>query len=524
MLLTLCAVGLIVSVADTVLSQGMDTAWVRRYNGPGNGHDMARALKVDSAGNVHVTGQSYSGPEDYGTLKYNKEGDLLWVRWYNGPGNSADVAFALQIDTAGNVYITGHSYGDGTERDYATLKYDSDGNLIWEERYNGPGNGFDGAGYIQLDSAGSVYVTGSSWGGWIFDGGTGFDYATLKYDTDGYLLWVRRYNSPGDTLDPDTWDDHAMGLQVDGVGNVYVTGMSYGDSITGADYATLKYSPSGALLWVQRYNGPANSYDVAKAIQLDAAGNVYVTGRSNTEAGGDYTTLKYSPAGNLIWVRRYPGLVTCYAEPYALQVDAVGNVYVTGGSFGAGTGQDYATLKYDSVGNLNWERRYNGPGNSDDIAYALQIDTGGNVYVTGFSYGDGTEEDYATLKYDPDGNLMWELRYDGPVNLYDFALDLQLDVVGNVYVTGGSFGVGTSQDYATIKYAQYVCGDVDSSGAVNVADLTYLVDYLFFEGPPPPVLEAANVDGEGGVNVADLTYLVDYLFFEGPEPICGPIE
>ncbi len=71
----------------------------------------------------------------------------------------------------------------------------------------------------------------------------------------------------------------------------------------------------------------------------------------------------------------------------------------------------------------------------------------------------------------------------------------------------------------------YVCGDVDDSGGIpNVADLTYLVDYLFFEGPVPPVLEAANVDGEGGINVADLTYLVDYIFFEGPELICDPIE
>jgi|GEM_PF-589633 len=71
----------------------------------------------------------------------------------------------------------------------------------------------------------------------------------------------------------------------------------------------------------------------------------------------------------------------------------------------------------------------------------------------------------------------------------------------------------------------YICGDVNGdSSNPNVADLTYLVDYLFFEGPPPPVLEAANVDGEVGINVADLTYLVDYLFFEGPAPVCGPIE
>ena len=86
-----------------------------------------------------------------------------------------------------------------------------------------------------------------------------------------------------------------------------------------------------------------------------------------------------------------------------------------------------------------------------------------------------------------------------------------------------SNGTG-SQVTVIVTAPTYWCGDVDASGAVNVADLTYLVDYLFFEGSPPPVMEAANVDGEGGINVADLTYLVDYLFFGGPDPICGPIE
>jgi hypothetical protein len=80
-------------------------------------------------------------------------------------------------------------------------------------------------------------------------------------------------------------------------------------------------------------------------------------------------------------------------------VDSSGNVYVTGRSGGSGTSDDYATLKYDPAGNQLWVRSYNGPGNSDDWAYALALDGSGNVYVTGWSYGSGTDFDYATIKY-----------------------------------------------------------------------------------------------------------------------------
>jgi hypothetical protein len=76
----------------------------------------------------------------------------------------------------------------------------------------------------------------------------------------------------------------------------------------------------------------------------------------------------------------------------------------------------------------------------------------------------------------------------------------------------------------TVTYIPYICGDVDGNADFNVADLTYLVDYFFRGGPPPPIMEAANVDGVNGLNVADLTYLIDYLFRGGPEPVCGPVN
>lgn len=72
-----------------------------------------------------------------------------------------------------------------------------------------------------------------------------------------------------------------------------------------------------------------------------------------------------------------------------------------------------------------------------------------------------------------------------------------------------------------LTYIDFICGDADGSGGnPNVSDLTFLVDYLFRSGPPPPVLKAADVNDDNSINVSDLTYLVAYLFKGGPAPVC----
>jgi len=160
----------------------VDTAWVRRYNGPGNGADETRALTVDEQGNVYVTGFSRSSgtDDDYATIKYNANGVEQWVQRYNGPGNSLDEAYALAVDGQGNVYVTGESRSSGYIEDYATIKYNSNGDTLWVRRYNGPGNSSDNASAIAVDDAGNVYVTGSS-----FSSTTYNDYATIKYVQTG---------------------------------------------------------------------------------------------------------------------------------------------------------------------------------------------------------------------------------------------------------------------------------------------------------------------------------------------------
>lgn len=436
-----------------VFAQSVDTAWVRRYDGPAGDRDDALAVALDDSGNVYVTGYSWASigdsltHPDYATIKYNASGSELWVERYDGTGNSGDYAYAIVTDDSGNVYVTGTSMGSGTAGDYVTVKYKPTGDTAWVRRYDGPVSAWDCARAIAVDDSGYVYVTGISFGS-----GTGGDYATIKYYPNGDTAWVRRYNGSGNA-----WD-FARAIGVDSAGNVYVTGYSEGSN-TLCDYATIKYYPSGevALGWPKRYDGPGNDYDHARALAIDRMGNVYVTGDSwGGETAFDYATIKYDPSGSEIWVERYDGSANGVDYANAVAVDGSGNVYVVGQSTGSGTGFDYVSIKYYPNGDIasGWPKSYNGPGDWDDCASAVAVDRSGNAYVTGHSYGGGTWYDYLTIKYDSSGSEVWVRRDNGPGTYGDYACDIVLDDSGNVYVTGYSHGSGTEFDYATIKYSQ----------------------------------------------------------------------
>jgi uncharacterized delta-60 repeat protein len=310
--------------------------WVARYNGPGKSQDDATSLAVDSSGNVYVTGVSGDWPNnDYATLKYNSSGVQQWVARYNGPENGNDEAYSLAVDGSGNVYVTGVS-----DHDYATIKYNSSGDSVWVTRYNGPGNYFEIAYSLAVDGSGNVYVTGVS------DGiGTNGDYATIKYNSSGVQQWVARYNGPGNGV------DYAYSLAVDGSGNVYVIGGSPGSG-TGFDYATLKYNSSGVQQWVCRYNGPGNGVDYAYSLAVEDPNNVYVTGLS-TGSGTDYdfVTIKYNSLGVQQWEARYNGPGNNIDGANSIAVDGSGNVYVTGVSRSGAVEEtnDYATIKYSQM-------------------------------------------------------------------------------------------------------------------------------------------------------------------------------
>lgn len=363
-----------------------------------------------------------------------------WVSRYNGPGNNIDEAFAVVTDAAGNIYVTGSSTGSGTNLDYATVKYNSAGAEQWAARYNGPANFIDIANAIAVDGSGNVYVTGISAGITSLS-----DYATVKYNSAGQQQWVARYNGPSNAT------DEAFSITVDGSGNVYVTGQSL--SGTNYDYATVKYNSAGQQEWAARYNGPQSSIDNAAVVRVDISGNVYVTGSSTGSGTGlDYATIKYNSAGAEQWAVRYNGTNNGDDVPSSMELDASGNIYVTGGSSGSTSSNDYVTIKYNSAGQEQWNARYNGTGNDNDIASALTVSSSGNVFVTGSSIGQGSATDYATVMYNSLGQQQWVMRYNGPNNTSDDATAITIDISGFVYVTGSSNSGGANLDYLTIKY------------------------------------------------------------------------
>ncbi|UOQ69096.1 hypothetical protein [Hymenobacter volaticus] len=205
--------------------------------------------------------------------------------------------------------------------------------------------------------------------------------------------------------------------------------------------------------WVARYTGGRNSgFDGATAVATDATGNVYVTGYAYQAASYDYATVKYAPNGQQLWEARYNGPAGGDEIATALAVDASGNVLVTGYSFN-GSNYDYLTLKYSPNGQPVWQARYNAPAGGDDVATALAVDALGNVAVTGTSQGTAqTGYDYGVVVYRATGELRAEGRYTGVTANADVPEAVGVDAAGDVYVTGTSYA-STQSEYATVKFA-----------------------------------------------------------------------
>jgi hypothetical protein len=211
-------------------------------------------------------------------------------------------------------------------------------------------------------------------------------------------------------------------------------------------------------LWTNRYENPGRSpsytSDHVVAMAVDGGGNLFVIGSSVGDRGdSDFVTLAYSSAGVALWTNRYdgPGQTNDYAS--AIAVDSKGDVFVTGASSGAGGDYDFATVAYSGAGAPLWTNRFAAPG--DTIAYknAIAVDRSGNVFVIASATGTNGLRDYGTVAYSGAGLPRWTNRYNGPGNKDDYPYAVAVDSSGNVFVTGFSTATNGLSDFATVAYS-----------------------------------------------------------------------
>jgi hypothetical protein len=384
--------------------------WFRQFRSAGD--DNAYSVAVNAAGVVYVAGRTpgTSGRTDSLIARYDTNGDQPQITAANLAESSAgsEVAFDIAVDGNGAYYVAGATNVTPLGSDGFVAKYGSAGNLIWKQYIKttvsvplfGSVAAGDAASGIAIAADGSVYVSGL----WKAVPGTsnqGNAFIAKYNGATGDL--VTTFGNAGFAEFGGAAADAAAKVAIDSTGNVYITGITdatlttdLDNPFTGGDAFVAKYSSSGVRQWQQTLGstGSGNAQDYALDLAVDAAGNVYITGQTSGTLPGqsssgdrDAFVAKYVQSGSsvsLFWLKQFG--TAAHDEAQGIAVDGAGNVYLAG--------ETEAALFGDHAGDTDaWFAKYDGAGtllnsqqvgtSRDDSAYAITIDSAGNLYVVG---------------------------------------------------------------------------------------------------------------------------------------------
>ncbi len=439
------------------------------------GASLANDVAADAAGNSYLTGHFYGsvdfdpththagdvdiltsvGEKDAYVAKYAPDGSLIWAVRMGGTatGPGGDEGRAIDVDAAGNVYVTGQFRGTGdygpftltaagNGKDGWVAKLDAAGTVLWANRWGQAQSGsYEGEipQGLDTDAAGNVYVISSL-------NGPQYGYDILKYSTTGAQQWAKFVASNSSLLSCD--------LAADAAGNVFVSGAFSGTvdfdpnqaqklaSAGPGSYSgfVLKLTTAGKFGWVspfvsqsQLVNGTwTYGYSSASSVALGPDGGVIVggfyshkvdfnpgSGTTNLPTVGGGYIAKLTSAGALTWAKALEESATTSssATVWGLATDAGGNIYATGSfsgtvDFNPGTAvasrtsagsSDIFVLKLTSAGNFAWSETFGGTGG--DTGFGIAVDPSGAVHVAGYFSG--------TVDFDPDPLANFDLTAPG---------------------------------------------------------------------------------------------------------------
>lgn len=402
--------------------------------------------ETTSSTNIATTGSFMStyvgGTVQYGwggdafIAKISPSGTRIWGTYFGEKGE--DMGWSLKVNSNGDIYVTGDTKSTaniattgafqttmaGSYHDPFLVKFSASGSRIWGTYFGGTGNDRATRNGLVLDPSGNVYICGTNNTAndmWITTVGayqrtnlstSAYDEPFVaKFSPSGTLIWGTYYGG--------TVHDQCFALALDKSNNVYLTGNATSTSLiatTGAYQTALaggqdaflaKISANGSsLLWATYFGGVGT--DIGNSVAVDANGDVYISGyttstsgiastgaQKTTYGGGSYDGFlaKFSSSGSRLWSTYTGG--TDYDLPRSMAVDISGDIIVVGhtatqtgitttGAFQTtylGGTYDGYIAKYSNSGVVKMATYFGGP--LEDIPWYVEVDSKSNIYIAG---------------------------------------------------------------------------------------------------------------------------------------------
>lgn len=314
----------------------------------------------------------------------------------------------------------GSSYTSGGTDGLVYKINTSDHSEIWRQNYGGTSD--DEFHDIVGDASGNLYLVGTT------VSGTDKNILVYKINSSGTELWHMSYGGAG--------NEEGSGIALASDGNIIVVGYTETDTWGGKDVAVYKIDASdGSVIWSKHLGGSLDDYGTD--VDVDSNGDIWIIGTtySYTWGSGDTDIVVYKLAsdGSGIFAKHYGGANDEYG--YSIQAGSTYTYLVgTTATFTWG-GTDIVNYGiFPDKGNVKWAWHYGSADN--DEGYAVKIDTGGNLLITGSSMGysfGGKDVLFYKVAYDT-GKYIWAKHYGGSSD--DVGYSVTHDNSGNYYVVG----------------------------------------------------------------------------------------
>ncbi|MFA5032663.1 MAG: T9SS type A sorting domain-containing protein [bacterium] len=329
----------------------------------------------------------------------------------------------VTIDSYDNVIIVGSAHIDSLLTAH-TIKYDSSGGIIWSRDFEA-GTIYGGGAGVVCDKSNNIII-----GGCVYSAESHYAYCTLKYSSEGTLLWSRIYRV--DSLDLEAEND----IAVDKNNNVIVTGES------GLGYCTIKYDSMGTELW-RKYFPMGNKWS-GPFLTIDIHNNVMISLNYLNKS----LIVKYSHNGDSLWTKQFDDSITG-----PLVMDKNNNIVIGSTLQQNDTSYIVSITKVDSMGTTISRKEY--ASDQAGTPYDITIDNDGNIITAGVARIDTNNGDYSgdfgITKYTPGGDsILWNRTYHK--ENFEWGKAVAVNSKNEIFVTG-TIGLGdTIMAWFTLKY------------------------------------------------------------------------